>query len=417
MTHANLLSRRGLFSLTTGGASALALSRLCGVAHAKPLLKPVGAPRVPEGLEVVAGDLTLDPELRVVAEKLVARARHGFVQAVARPEQAPKGDKIAAASQKLLGSLKAPQQARLQLGAKQLAGADAATRVKLFGEFEKVGSGPAARKLIAPDLKRALAHVEVKAAARPKLVVGPSFERLEFHLNSVKCLEETDEVGADEILLGGQIVEPSGNLKKIDRFKVSDDFDKGEIRYYDYSLCGSIPRKDLPPYLAAMCPNGDTSDRYAGRKLGSAVPAAQGPSTFALVLVMGEEDTGGGFVDMLGAVYDALKDEIEKELQDLGAKAGEAIGGALGEAAGQILAWAVSEIIEWISSLFDNKDDLVQARSWLVELQSKRMSHVEGLAADHLPSPAGTWASPMKKLKFRGDGGAYDARLHWRART
>ena len=42
------------------------------------------------------------------------------------------------------------------------------------------------------------------------------------------------------------------------------------------------------------------------------------------------------------------------------------------------------------------------------------MSTLRSLSGDALPVPAGLAASSLKLLEFRGDGGIYHARMHWR---
>ena len=46
-------------------------------------------------------------------------------------------------------------------------------------------------------------------------------------ISRVRCLEETDEVGDDEINLGGNATDPFGNTSLVNQFKVSEDVDSG----------------------------------------------------------------------------------------------------------------------------------------------------------------------------------------------
>jgi hypothetical protein len=221
---------------------------------------------------------------------------------------------------------------------------------------------------------------------------------------------------ADEILLGGQLIEPNGNITNIDQFKVSDDFDKGETVYFDYEICSVFAKAgDVPPFLEGFCPHGGPNDVYRGRKLASSKLDKLG--TWGLVLIMGEQDNGGGFGDIVQKVYKALKSEIDDAIEaGIGALVG-GVFGPLGSAIGAALAWAVGKLIEWLVSLFDNPDDLVAAKTWQLRLEHRTQSYIEGLSTDELPAPKGTWASPMKKLAFKGDGGSYEVRAHWRAFT
>jgi hypothetical protein len=404
------LSRRRLFSLTAGGASALLLDRAAHAAGATPVAKQLP-----------------DSKLRKALDQLLARAKGAVTGALARPESA-KGDKIAAAGLKFAAGLTPARAARLTARSQQLQLA----KVSPFGPLARPGV-----KLQSVDAFRASM---TKVIDTSKLKVDPKLKepqwkallvkKIEFHLNLVRCLEETSEASeSDEILLGGQLVEPNGAVKKIARWKVRDDFDAGEETNFDYQKCGQLPRSSLPPFLLEKCPNGSPADPYYGRKLISASLDPQVipfPSTHGLVLVMGEQDEGG-FNDILQDIYAALRDEIAAELDALGVTAGAALGGALGSiipglgtaigsAIGAALGWVLGEFIEWLVGLFNNEDDLIQAKHWTIQLPSPELSAIQGLGQS-LPAPAGVWASPLKSLKFRGDGGKYDAHVHWRVFT
>lgn len=434
-------SRRSLFSLTAGGASALVVGRaLTSEAHAfAPLLKPfkpVAEAKLPKGLLVAPGDLKLDPAVRALAEKMLARVKHGFTTALTKPGEAPKSDKIVASSLKLVAKLRPTRAARAESYAQKIV-RSSSLKAKEFGTFAKVGPKVGLSKVFAAELTKVheVERAKLKVKPRPEQPnwQAPLVKKIEFHLNSVKCLEETDENSeSDEILLGGQLIEPNGNIKKWDRFKVSDDFDKGETRNYDYSQCGTIPRDDLPEMVTdANCPNGGPNDQYAGRKLVVSsldLEKVPWPSTLGLVLVMGEEDDSGGFGEILQDIYNAIKDEIDTELKALGVTAGAALGGALGSvipglgtaigaAIGAALAWLVGEFIEWFIGLFNNEDDLIQAKTWTIQLPSPELAAIRAMVGEPLPSPAGTLASAMKRIDFTGDGGKYRARMHWRVST
>jgi hypothetical protein len=206
-------------------------------------------------------------------------------------------------------------------------------------------------------------------------------------------------------------------VKKIDRFKISDDFDEGEHIYYDFEQCNAFPPGQVPYFI--KCSNGGRDDVFHGRKLEATLfnDNIAWPATLGLVLVMGEEDPGGGFGVMLQDIYAALEDEIKQKLGELGTEAGAAMGGDIGAAVGAALAYAAGEFLDWLISLFDNQDDLVASKTWTIQLASPELDEIRTLASDDLPAPAGVWASPMKKLKFIGDGGRYDMRLHWRVNT
>lgn len=417
-------SRRNMFSVAAGGASALALGHLfTGAAGAAPAkisaargkqlaqLKALESGLRP-GASAVPGDLALDPATQALAEKLLARAKQSVLVAVTRPNEAPKGDKVAAAAGKIVGSLRSKRVTRIK------------SSLQRAEVVAAIGPAAGVEMKKAPDwymteLKGTIdrSKLKVKVEKKPKWS-GPLVKRVEFQLNSVKCVEETSgESGSDEILLGGNLITPGGVVKKIERFKVSDDFDEGEAVYYDYELCNAFPPGQVPYFI--KCSNGSRSDVYRGRKLeatllGDDIPW---PATLGLVLVMGEEDPGGGFGVMLQDIYAALEDEIKKKLDELGAEAGEAMGGDIGAAVGAALAYVAGAFLDWLVSLFNNEDDLVASKDWTIQLATPELDNIRTLSSDNLAAPAGVWASPMKSLQFRGDGGRYDMRLHWRVNT
>lgn len=422
------LSRRRLFSLTAGGASALLLSQAARAAGSTPAFKPVAESKLRKALDHVPGDVVqLPADLRQLAEQLLARAKGAVTSAIARPDGA-RGDKIAAAGLKFAAGLKPTRAARLTAGARQ----QQVAKANQFGAFANAGvklqsvAGFRATLTKVVDVTR----LKIDPKLKEPQWKAPLVKKIEFHLNSVRCIEETSELSdSDEILLGGQLVEPNGAIKKFDRFKVSDDADAGEKFRFDYQLCGQLPRAKLPPGMQIMCPNGGPDDVHAGRKLVAAGLDPQlipFPSTHGLLLVMGEQDSGG-FNDLLQDIYDALRDEIAAELDAIGVTAGSALGGALGSivpglgtaigsAIGAALGWVLGEFIEWLVGLFNNKDDLIAAKHWTIQLPSPELSAIQSLGQS-LPAPSGVWASPLKKLTFRGDGGKYEAHVHWRVFT
>lgn len=409
MTHRlNHLSRRNMFTIAAGSASALALGSVLGgtAQAAKTAAKGIPDSKLPKGLLTVPGDLKLDPATQALAEKLLARTKQAVLAAASTPGAAAKDDKVVAAASKIVGSLRTKRMTRLQTG---ISKPKVMKSIDRFGKLDAV----AARQLYATDLqvlKTKLKLAEKKEAPKWN---PPLAARIEFQLNSVKCVNMTDgEAWSDEILLGGQLITPGGVVKRLDRFKVSDDFDTNEVVRYDYSKCRDLP-KDVG---TLMCPRGNPGDLYEGRKLGATLLGLDKPwpATVALVLIMGEEDPGGGFGAWVEDIYGSLDEEIKKELKNLGVEAGTAAAGELGGAIGEVLAYVVGEFLDWLVNLFDNPDDPIAAKSWIVKFTSPEMSAIRALTSDPVPAPAGIASSAMKRLDFVGDGGKYEARLHWR---
>jgi hypothetical protein len=405
------ITRRRLFTLTAGGASALVLAR---AAHAAPALKPLADSKLRKGLDKVPGDLLLPAHIRPLAEKLLARAKAAVTAAVVRPDDV-KQDKVAAAGLKFVAGLKPARAAMFKVQATRL-------------QLSKVKPSLQIQSVLQADALKVVEIERDKLKARPKEPQWqpPLAKKIEFHLNRMKCLDETSDGGdSDEILLGGQLIEPNGNIKKLDRWKVSDDFDAGEARYFDYAKCKDLPPEAVVPPIDFLCPNGGPGDLYRGRKLvGSTIDlqVMPIPATYSLITILGEEDEGG-FGDIIQDIYDALKGELDKAFEAAGVAAGAALGGALGSvvpglgnligaAIGAALGWLLGEFIEWLTGLFD--DDLIQARHWTIQLASPEMAAIRTLAGAPLPAPDGVVASPLKKLTYKGDDGKYEAHLHWR---
>lgn len=422
------LSRRNLFTIAAGGASALALGRMFeGVAHAgAPALpagiKPLSEAQLPQGLIAAPGDLTLDADTQLLADKLLARMKQAVLDAVAKPGQSAKDDKVAAYARKVLGSLRKTRMTRLETKLKQ------GSEWQATGADPKRGSGYYATELGRLVEKKAKPEKKVKHEKKIKRekpeeeqkpqYTPPLVERIEFQLNSVKCVRETSGWSSDEILLGGSIITPGGVVKKIASWKVGDDFDAGEAVFYDASKCKDLPANTPQQIFDIACPRGDRNDVYRGRKLEAtrldiAIPW---PATVGVVLIMGEEDSGG-FNQLIQDGYKAIEDEVKKKLNELGVKAGEAIGGDIGAAIGAAIGAVLGAFVDWLVSLFNTRDDFINSKSWMVKLPSPELAAIKALASDHLPAPAGIWASPMKKLTFVGDGGKYETRLHWRVNT
>ena len=133
-------------------------------------------------------------------------------------------------------------------------------------------------------------------------------------------------------------------------------------------------------------------------------------------MILDTPDIGGNYPARVD-FYKAIEDEVKKKLNELGVEAGEAIGGEIGAAIGAAIGAVLGAFVDWLVSLFDTRDDFINSKSWMVQLPSPELAAIQALASDHLPAPAGIWASPMKKLTFVGDGGKYETRLHWRVNT
>lgn len=420
------LSRRSLLTHAAMGLPAVALGGAMfgrsSISRSAPKAAgpgmPKGAVGGPAGAASIPGDFELPAEFRPTAELVLKKARHAFATASANPDGKFTKNKLASASHKFVAHLGGPRITRARGRASTLLTSKGSKSAAAFGPYETLTLKDwQIQRLTDVNV---LGKMKVK---KQKVVIPkdppdnrPRYERLEFHLNTVRCVVDTDEFDSDEILIGGQLIRPDGGVKKLDSFKVSNDFDQGEVRYYDSAFCIDMPkegREFFENMSPAVC-NGHMSDPYRGKVMVATKLDGPWPGTYGLVLLMVEEDYGG-FNNLLNELYAAIKDELDSAINELGASAAEAIGGAIGKVIGSVVVWIVTELVEWIVSLFDNVDDPLQAKSWIIELPDSTKETIDAKAAGGLVVPAGLRASKMKALTFTGDGGEFKARMHWRA--
>jgi hypothetical protein len=374
-----------------------------------------------------AADIVLDARQEKLAKLLLAKGRHAAALAASSPSTKFPGKTMHAAAARYVQRAGKKRRKKATSAATKLLEASAAKKAELFGDYAHA-TVASATTTPAVDVKLSeLLRNLAEHASAPKEGSGAKFENIEFHLNSLECIEETDEVGADAILLSGQLIAPSGKIIEIAKFTAGDDFDKGDRRWFDWELCSGVEGTALVDQFEGlgMCPHGSAKDPFRGRKLASSKLEGPWPGSWTLILLMGEEDDGG-FGDLVEEFYAAMKKEIGEAIEALGDAAAGAIGGAIGgiagswagpigSAIGAVIGFVVGKVIEWFVGLFDNKDDLVAVESWTIELENATKAYIKGRSEDDLEAPKGVWASPMKKIDFVGDGGRYQARLHWRA--
>lgn len=238
----------------------------------------------------------------------------------------------------------------------------------------------------------------------PPMVGGPTYSKLDFRLVSVKCIEETDEVGSDHILLGGAAIGAFGESHQIGTFTVGKNFDKGETRPYPHFLSGNWDPKDPTKgkVLATFNLKSHASKGYVFPGRG-----------YALSLMMGERDSGGGFNGLVNKVWDKVGNEVTAAI---GTQVGEAIGGWLGAVVGAIAGFVVDFLI---GAIFNNKDDLVGHATYEMKIMAPWHASFTGAAfkSKQAKSPPGVYAAKPVSLYFKGDGGKYVAKVSWRVRN
>lgn len=200
-----------------------------------------------------------------------------------------------------------------------------------------------------------------------------ALDQLQFHLLSVKCIDETDgflasEAGSDEIAFGGVMVDASGATFSIPRYRVGDFGSDGVVRNFD------------PPVQFGVL------DLRSG---------SGWPKTFTLALSLVELDNGN-----FPALLQKLLDELRKKITDattglvnLGDTIDEIIAGAV--------AWVLDKVFGWLQSWWE--DDVFKAVTMTFEFSS----------ADDRFANGQSETSPLW-VEWSGHGGRY--RLWFKAK-
>lgn len=361
-------------------------------------------------------DVLADPILRRIAEDALSSLKYSFLAQAARPNQAVSGktpksatDEVfarflatrtpesrAASRAKSERILAAPPEARRFLlgrhGGTDLAqyekvGAAAFVNgsekptidgSKIISRFERLAQSELFLPAGSPAVSEHKHPVPIDSAMAMDKAAGARYvpipyKKVGLFIKQVRCLVETDEVGADEIALGGLAVDPDGKATRlITPFRVSGDFDQGEKVTY---------------------PNGRlfaewTIDRSDGW-----------PHVYGATLVMMEQDDGG-FYRFLLDLWNVVKAEV---IAAVATAAGGAIGAVLGNAVvpivGAAVGFVLGVLVPWFISLFDNADDLVGVHTPMLSLAASSNEYYQW--AGLLDPPR------LFDLRFRGDGGSY----------
>lgn len=228
-------------------------------------------------------------------------------------------------------------------------------------------------KFPADELKKLPASLlPEESAPRPEAAAAvPALHKLELRIHRVKCVDETSELGSDEIYLAGTSVDESGDALKIAQFKVRS-FDDGDVKTY-------VPPRQFHWF------NLNEGTKY--------------PKSYFVTLVLAEVDFGG-LADYVNKLLDLIRSKVTAYLA-------AAIGGAIGASGGPIgilIGMAVGAAVGWI---FDQ---------------------LKGLFADEvfkpvtvsavIPSLTSRWAgkadSAEQTVDYRGFGGHYQVTYDWR---
>jgi hypothetical protein len=160
------------------------------------------------------------------------------------------------------------------------------------------------------------------------VVPQAGYTGLKFYITKVKCVEETDGFGSDEIYLGVNCVDETGDTS-YKYAKVSDDFDTGEVVDYGF------PGKEFQYFNLK-----EGGDKF--------------PKIYTVGVAMVEEDVGnmsGWFKDLHEKIHAAIK----QMLKEAGYALGELIGlGDLGALIGSIVAGIIKWLADWLFAIFSN---------------------------------------------------------------
>jgi hypothetical protein len=392
-----------------------------------PAVKPLLMTLQPDAIVTVDPVLPTDPPLRAVVDEVVTKLRYAFAVAAAGDDSHATGRADQVFSE-FLASRSPVSRAAYREGASRLLTASASMRTAHFGryatvdpkQYRAVGSegivatvgtlpldGAAVRKTLTGLSNRTLqdiAPADVKAVlklppgtsvaepeSKPKLAglaeyqkdfkAGLAFKKMKLFITSVKCIEETDELGSDTIAMGGSAVDTVGDTHIVGDFEVHDDFDSGDKK--DLGFTRTFFTWDI-----ATKPEGF-------------------PYVYGALIVMAEKDDGG-FYKMLKELWNIVSADVTIAI---GAAVGIGIGAAVSGVfapLGAVIGAAIGAIIGWLVSIIeDNLDDFIDAKPVLMTLATATKSYYDWAK---LTSPQG-WTTT---IKFKGDGGIYEVGIAYR---
>jgi hypothetical protein len=361
--------------------------------------------------------LPIDPELRAIADDVLAKLRLSFTAAAAEDQPAASGD-VDKLFRKFLATRSAPTRTRVQQKARTLLKATPQMRRQHFGryaaidvkDFAAVGTD-GIDKLVRPlkvdsaalkkSIEKVQSHVRVGFADDDKVKIngrkgrektrldagdidtdalaGSRYKKLELYIRKVRCKEETSELSdSDEINLGGVIIGATGNTVLVDQFKVSHDFDAGEVKDFGFS-------KKF----------GDFTIRRDSTGF---------PYVYTAVIAMAEKDEGG-FYDFLKALVESIAKTVSAMVPGA---AGAALGALLGSPGGPIfvaIGAVVGGLIGWIITMLE--DDIIGTHTVQIGLGSAKKSYYDWAKLTTSEGLEGT-------LTYKGDGGHYKLEYSWK---
>lgn len=210
----------------------------------------------------------------------------------------------------------------------------------------------------------------------PPIIINP---RVEFLLYEVKCLDETNPEwpGNDKINCGAVAVDDQGSVSTINEFNVMDGFKDNVVKTYN------------PPKMLKSFPL--NSFKY--------------PKSFLVTLTLAEKDWGG-FSKFLEELYKAIKNDLQKILNALGAAAagaltGSVIAGPVGAIIGAIIGLLLELLFKWIIKLL--KDDVFEPQSTSIIMPTANSTF-----------SSGSLISSLMYFNFQDFGGSYRVGYKWK---
>jgi hypothetical protein len=280
-----------------------------------------------------------DPALRAFAQAIANGIMAAGLKAAAH-HASPKQFALPGSGsleQAFLGYLRSrPLEAQQKLSAKAL---PIVTNKKVPGleGLDLAGARPALELMMERTKLGALTKGKSIAKSEAPLLVDGALgfrqqeavDQLQFHLISVKCIDETDgalgESGSDEIAFGGLMVDAGGASISIPQFRVGDFANDGVIKDFN------------PPVKFG------SMDFRSG---------SGWPKTFSLVLTLVELDNGN-FPALLQRLVDEARTQITTAVSGLAAGVGNAT-------LSQVIMAALEEVLDlvfgWLQSWWE--DDL-----------------------------------------------------------
>ncbi len=331
-----------------------------------------------------------DPKVRAIAQRVVREAELAAEKVAANGRQpaqfplSPRRTSLEAILAERFRSLpEATQQAAGKAALGRLA-APAESRLTRFGDLASVDlrspravDEQAEARPFPASLKVTRAYLQGLVEVHGQVLSGfkpqETLDRLQLRIRRVKCLNETNDVGDDEIALGGTSVDETGDTEGISTFRVANTFKTGSQRLFN------PPRHFI------------TFDLTEG---------IQFPKSYFVTLVLAEVDMGGltGFVNKL---LDWVKKKVNAALV---AAIGGAIGvsgGPIGAVIGAVVGYVVGAVFDWFRSIWS--DDVFKPQTVSLGIPS-------------LPArwDGGRTESPERTVSYIGHGGKYELAYDWK---